>query len=103
MTSNYCLEFLDAWQFPSQVFPYYRSYELCKVNLHRNNSNPFIYALRQNIKIDTFDQFLALIETLFQEAVAADAVKSIKVVWPDGSSSLRAVESEADKIRNKGA
>ena len=50
-----------------------------------------------------FDQFLALIETLFQEAVAADAVKSIKVVWPDGLSSLRAVEPEADKIRNKGA
>ena len=30
-------------------------------------------------------------------------VKSIKVVWPDGSSSLHAVESEADKISIKGA
>lgn len=38
------------------------------------NDHPFTYAQRQNIKIDTFDQFLALVETLFQEAVAADAV-----------------------------
>lgn len=103
MSSNYCLEFLDAWQFPSQVFPYYCSGELCKVNLHRNNLNPFTYAAWQNIKIATFDQFLALVETLFQEAVGADAVKSIKVVWPDVSSSLRVVESEVDKIRIKGA
>lgn len=38
------------------------------------NDHPFNYAQRQNINIDTFDQFLALVETLFQEAVAADAV-----------------------------
>jgi len=39
-----------------------------------DRDNPFAYATRKKMKTDTIDDFLALIETLFQDALAADAI-----------------------------
>ena len=36
--------------------------------------SPFVYAERNNMSIDTFDEFLVVIERIFQDALAADAI-----------------------------
>ncbi len=39
-----------------------------------DNDSPFVYAKRKGLKTDTLDDFLKVIDALFEEAVASDAV-----------------------------
>ncbi|MCH2131117.1 MAG: amidohydrolase [Pirellulaceae bacterium] len=67
-----------------------------------NPDNPFTYAKQKNMKMDTFDDFLAVVEVLFEEALAVDAVclKSTQA-YERGLDYERVSKEEAAKAYGK--